>query len=279
MILGNGVGRALVRSFLLSGWILLGSVIYLVVRRVGGSASRRIIRVWYRGVCVASGLRLNVIGRPVDTPSTMYVANHCSYFDVPLLGSLMDGWFVAKREVAGWPVLGFLAKISPTVFIERRSGAVTRALEALVKRLHTGDSLILFPEGGTNDGTAIKPFKSALFSVAEQRDGATIVRVQPISIAYTHLGEDPITREGLQTVAWFDEGDDGVLLHLWNLLKKGGLSVTIRFHPPVTIEGFETRKSLAIHCQNQVEKGVAMSLFASCIPGFSETVLADCPET
>ena len=95
-------------------------------------------------------------------------SNHVSYTDITVLGSLIAGSFIAKAEVAGWPLFGWLAKLQRTVFVDRRVRSTRSQRDAMTERLAVGDALILFPEGTSSDGNRVLPFKSALFSAAEK---------------------------------------------------------------------------------------------------------------
>ncbi|HCP00115.1 MAG TPA: 1-acyl-sn-glycerol-3-phosphate acyltransferase, partial [Rhodospirillaceae bacterium] len=128
------------------------------------------IPLWYHRVCCRLlGVRLEVFGRRSRQRPTLFVGNHSSYLDIPIYGALIRGSFVAKSEVAEWPLFGLLAKLQRSVFVDRRMRTSRIQATALGRRLEAGDSMILFPEGTSDDGNHIMPFKSALLSVAEYR--------------------------------------------------------------------------------------------------------------
>ena len=97
----------------------------------------------------------------------LFAANHVSYLDITVLGSLLDASFIAKTEVAGWPLFGWLARLQRSVFIDRRARSTAHQRDSIAARLAAGEALILFPEGTSGDGNRLLPFKSALFSVAD----------------------------------------------------------------------------------------------------------------
>ena len=90
-----------------------------------------------------------------STRPTLFVANHCSYSDVMVLGSVIVGSFVAKAEVARWPIFGLLAKLQNTVFVERTGIRARAQRDGMIQRLAAGDNLILFPEGTSDDGNTV----------------------------------------------------------------------------------------------------------------------------
>ncbi|MBT5572277.1 MAG: 1-acyl-sn-glycerol-3-phosphate acyltransferase, partial [Alphaproteobacteria bacterium] len=113
--------------------------------------SRR-IPLWYHRICCRLlGIRLEVFGRRSKARPTLFVANHSSYLDIPIYGALIPGSFVAKSEVGEWPFFGTLAKLQRSVFVDRRVRSSQLQATALGKRLAAGDSMILFPEGTSND--------------------------------------------------------------------------------------------------------------------------------
>jgi len=215
--------------------------------------------LWYhRQCCRILGFQLERRGRRSGRHPTLFVANHVSYFDITIIGALIPASFVAKAEVARWPLFGWLAKLQRTAFIERRGLRTAAHRDALAERLEAGDDLILFPEGTSSDGNSILPFKSALFSVAEYRPAGKPLTVQPVSIAYTRLDGVPMGRYLRPFFAWY--GDMEMGSHLWEALGLGRVSVVVEFHPPVTIEEFGSRKALAAHCERQIAVGLSSAL-------------------
>src|SRR5262249_22840014 len=143
---------------------------------------------YHRWCCRILGLKVRRIGRPTTMRPVLFAANHVSYIDISVLGSLIPGSFVAKTEVAGWPLFGLLAKLQRSVFVDRRVRTTAHQRDAITERLAHREALILFPEGTSGDGNRVLPFKSALFSVASQRlDEAGPIIVQPVSVTYTRV--------------------------------------------------------------------------------------------
>lgn len=220
---------------------------------------RKRLPLWYhRCCCWILGLRVERRGLQSVRHPTLYVSNHASYFDIEALGSLIAGSFVAKREVANWPLFGWLAKLQGSVFIERRGKQAAAHRDEMGARLEAGDDLILFAEGTSGDGNRVLPFKSALFSVAKVRPGGQPLAVQPVSIAYTKLDGVPMGRYLRPFFAWY--GDMELASHLWQAVGFGRVTVEVEFHPVVTLDEFASRKALAEHCQARVSEGVAVAL-------------------
>ncbi|MBV8407195.1 MAG: 1-acyl-sn-glycerol-3-phosphate acyltransferase [Alphaproteobacteria bacterium] len=210
--------------------------------------------LYHRTVCTILGIKVRVHGtRSTQTP-TLYVCNHVSYLDIEVLGALIPGSFVAKAEVATWPWFSTLAKAQRTIFIERRTGKTSSSRDEIMRRLDTGDNLMLFPEGTSSDGTRVLPFRSALFGVAQLRREDKPITVQPVAIAYTRLDGIPLGRYWRPLFAWF--GDLDLVPHLWQMVCLGETEAVVAFFPTVDIERLGDRKKLAEHCFRQVSSGV-----------------------
>jgi 1-acyl-sn-glycerol-3-phosphate acyltransferase len=213
-------------------------------------------RAWHRGCCALFGLEITVRGEPVASGATLYVANHVSYLDISVLGSVLNVPFVAKREVASWPVIGLIGRLGETMFIDRAAAHTAGQRDALATRLAAGERLILFAEGTSSSGGRVLPFKSALFGALERASPNPPIRVQPVTIAY------PRFRGGLTIVyafrplyAWY--GDMTLLPHIWSALGLPGAEVEVRFHAPVLASDFASRKALARHAEQEVANGLA----------------------
>ncbi len=218
---------------------------------------------WVHGnLCRALNIRIMTEGRPHEGATTLFVSNHVSWVDILVLGKVIKGaCFIAKQEMSGWPVLGYLAGLQRTIFIDRgrRSDAVNQKQE-LHDRMKEGDNLILFPEGTTSDGARVLPFKSALFGVTEkvmhlhvdEQGHVDELMVQPVTIVYRRINNMPVNRNSLFKVAWIGDMDLGP--HLWSFLRLLKVEVEVHFHKPVSRNLFKTRKELATYCHRTVEK-------------------------
>jgi lyso-ornithine lipid O-acyltransferase len=220
--------------------------------------ARRLPRFYHGWSARILGFHIKAEGERSSLRPTLFVSNHTSYLDIEILGALIEGSFVAKREVARWPFFGWLAKLQRTVFVDRRVRSTAAQRDAIRERLDAGDNLILFPEGTANDGNRVLPFKSALFSVADYSGRSGALTVQPVSLAYTRLDGIPLGRFYRPFFAWY--GDMELAPHLWAMLGLGTVEVAVTFHPPVTLAQFGSRKALAEHCHRVIAHGVAGAL-------------------
>ena len=250
--------RAVIRLLLYLGFTLLMLPVQAVALMFGLPLAKRLPLWYHRRCCPILGLKVERRGQQSEVHPTLYVSNHVSYFDIMVLGSLIEGSFVAKAEVAQWPLFGWLAKLQRSVFVERRSAKVTLHRDEMSERLEAGDSLVLFPEGTSGDGNRVLPFKSALFAAAEQRPRGRPLPVQPVSIAYTQLDDVPMGRYLRPFFAWY--GDMDLASHIWQAAGLGWVTVVVEFHTPATIEALGSRKLLSDYCHAHVAAGVSAAL-------------------
>jgi lyso-ornithine lipid O-acyltransferase len=218
---------------------------------------------YHKLLCRIFGIRVMVLGTPVTDSGVLLVANHASYFDTLVMSATRVVSFVAKSEVAAWPLFGLMAKLQNSVFVERtRRKQTGEARDVLRERLMQGDALVLFPEGTSSDGNRVLPFKSALMGAAESdigRDGQVrYVPVQPVSITYVAAHGIPLGRENRPLFAWY--GDMALLSHLWEAFAAGPLDVIVEFHPPLTAGPGRGRKQLAIEAEAMVRAGQRRAL-------------------
>lgn len=252
------VADALVRLVLWCGWTLLLLPLQIVAVGLDLELARRIPILYHRGNLRLFRVDLLVEGRINATRPTLFISNHSSYFDILILASLIQGSFVAKAEVEGWPLIGLLARLQSSVFIERRIAATRGARDRIERRLRAGHNLILFPEGTTSDGNRLLAFRTALFGFAEGALAGAGLAVQPVTLAYTHQNGIPIGHANRARVAWF--GDMELVSHLWSFVRLGRLTVTVRFHPVVDAGRFASRKALAAHCHETIRRGLEDAL-------------------
>jgi 1-acyl-sn-glycerol-3-phosphate acyltransferase len=185
------------------------------------------------------GVRIKTIGKPLTGEGVLIVANHTSWLDIIVFSAVGHVSFVAKAEVATWPLFSTLAKLQETVFVERtRRHATGEARDLIRERLLAGDTLVLFPEGTSNDGN---------------KGGERAVRVQPVSTAYVSLHGMPMGRENRPLYAWY--GDMELVPHLWEALKTGPIDVLVEFHAPMDVDQLGGRKALAARAEAIVRRG------------------------
>lgn len=218
---------------------------------------RRAPRLWHRMVVRLLGLRIHIHGVPTQQRPLLIAANHVSWTDIMALAASSDVHFIAKAEVAGWPLFGLLARMQRTVFIDRnRPGSAGEQASTIAARLANGEPMVLFAEGTTSDGNFVLPFKSSLFAAAQmtlettsEAGGGSAV-VQPVAIAYTRLHGMPMGRRNRIKASWI--GDQTLIPHLGRLLARGGIDVELHFGEPIAFGSEISRKQIARNAENQV---------------------------
>jgi 1-acyl-sn-glycerol-3-phosphate acyltransferase len=247
--------RAVRRGSCVFAWTLLCMGILAVCLMLPGRAKVVYARLYWSMVCRLLGLRVRVIGRAVNATRgqpVVFVSNHSSWLDIPVLGGRLDACFVSKDEVGSWPIVGTVARLGRTVFISRHRRAIGRERKAMRERLAAGDSLVLFPEGTTSDGSRVLPFRSSFLAIAEGFDPPLI---QPVSVVYDRLDGLPAGRASRPVFAWY--GDMDLATHFWRFARHRGLRASILLHSPVDPTRFASRKELSHAVWQVVADGAA----------------------
>jgi 1-acyl-sn-glycerol-3-phosphate acyltransferase len=251
-----------VRAFLVLATFFLFTVPLMPVQLVflaTGSRYARTFPHWYhRQVCRIVGIRLHIDGEVAEEQGVLLISNHVSWLDITVLSAVVPVSFVAKQEVASWPFVSWLAKLQRSVFVDRmRRDQVGHRANEILRRLQSGDHVVLFAEGTSSDGNSVVPFKTALFAAVKPIGGALMganVSAQTLALTYTKLYGLPLCRRGRPVVAWY--GDMDMASHAWKLLGLGPLDVYIRIGPPVPLDQFPDRKALARYAEEKVRSDV-----------------------
>jgi 1-acyl-sn-glycerol-3-phosphate acyltransferase len=179
------------------------------------------------------------------------IANHVSYVDGIVLGSIFPIVFVSKREVKSWPVVGQWNVLCGTIFINRqRKNQVGLLIEEMTRKLKHEANILLFPEGTSTNGEKMLPFQTAPLA-APLRNRSIIV---PATVAYKTIDEQPVTTANRDFVYWY--GDMEFVTHFWNLLGRRSVEVLVTIQPKIECYRYPDnsagRKKLAEDCYNRV---------------------------
>ena len=227
------------------------------VRRGGALAGRLPVLV-HRLFLRLFGLRVVVRGTPPAGEPALVLANHVSWLDIPVVGSLGPLSFVAKAEVAGWPGIGFLARLQRTVFIDRARKTHTAVVNRTVAgRLARGDTIVLFAEGTTGDGNRVLPFRSSLVGAARAaltEGGLERIQLQPLAIAYVRRNGLPVTRRERPEIAWY--GDMDLAPHIAAFLREGPIDAVIVWGEPIPFDASADRKRATAEAGLAVQRAV-----------------------
>jgi 1-acyl-sn-glycerol-3-phosphate acyltransferase len=204
----------------------------------------RMLRLWHRVNCRAFGLRIHQKGELTTKRPLVVASNHVSWTDISVIGSRCDVSFIAKADMAAWPVMGWLARLQRTIFIEReRRRTSGKQAGEIARRLAGGEAIVLFAEGTTGDGNMILPFKSTLFGAATmalQEGVVDKVYIQPLTIAYTRVQGMPMGRRDRPLAAWI--GDTELVPHAAALLSEGAVDVELHFGEAIEFSAGDSRK-------------------------------------
>ncbi|WP_340241174.1 lysophospholipid acyltransferase family protein [Sulfitobacter pontiacus] len=242
----------LLRGMTLASVVLVGLVILLAIRLIerplygqGRPVTPHITQIVCKIAFWIMGLRRAVIGTPMRHRGAV-VANHTSWLDIFSLNAAQRIYFVSKSEVASWPGIGWLAKATGTLFIERNPKHARKQTEVFQRRLLDNHRLLFFPEGTSTDGLQVLPFKTTLFQSFFAPELRDLIWVQPVTVVYTAPdGTDP------RFYGWWgDMSFGGHLLRTLASLRQG--QVTTIYHTPLAVADFENRKALAQACEAQV---------------------------
>ncbi|HSF90838.1 MAG TPA: lysophospholipid acyltransferase family protein [Paracoccaceae bacterium] len=212
-----------------------------------------IVRAWGAMGLLASGLRLEVTGTPMNHGGAL-VANHASWLDIFVMHAAAKIFFVAKSEVRSWPGIGFLARVTGTMFIERRATEAKRQQMLLLARMQRGHRLCFFPEGTSTDGRRVLDFKSTLFAAFHTPELIEHVWVQPATITY-------IAPKGREATFYGWWGDMSFGEHVFAVLalSRGG-KVHVTLHEPVPAADFANRKTMAAYATDIVRVQLAENI-------------------
>lgn len=233
---------------------------------------RAVPHLYHRMLCVLIGVRIREVGTRSTASPMLILSNHVSWLDISVITALAPVVFVAKSEVATWPLFGWLAKLQRTIFINRKArhqtGAATREIAG---RLLGGDAVVLFAEGTSSDGVRVLPFRSSLVGAVHHALGATTqhshVTVQPMSLAYVGLSGVPMGRALRERVAWY--GDADLIPHLAHVLASGAVDVTVSWGQPIAYDMSADRKAIARDAEKSVRRMTIAALRAA--PAAGET--------
>lgn len=210
--------------------IFLGLALLVVTGAFWNPLAKRVkvVKRWWLGhIMKLMSVEVEVYGVKPEKESDkgiIFVSNHVSWLDIPLIGGLQQLNFLSKAEVKKWPLVGKLADGTGTLFIQRGSGDSHSMVRQIAERVNNGHSVLFFPEGTTTDGTSVKRFHPKLFRVACHTDA----KFYPVIINYEVDGEP------FNPVAFID--DDEFAEHLWHLLSFSHIKARVEFLPAVSLE-------------------------------------------
>lgn len=177
-------------------------------------------RFCFRWACRCLGLNIHQHGSP-SNDTVLFVSNHISWSDIPILGSLAPIRFLSKAEVGQWPLIGWLARQADTLFIHRGGGQARRVRGQIIENLQAGENVLVYPEGTTSAGLTVLPFHGLLLRAAPESK----TPIQPVTITYRRDGRPDHLAPFI--------GEDEFHSHLLRMLRQPSARVDVVFHEPV----------------------------------------------
>lgn len=240
-----------IRGFLILTILALGVLLILPLRLIElifAGPRRPVTGLWVQGVCrlclAVMGIRLKRHGRPMSGPGAI-VANHSSWLDIFVLNAAMPVFFVSKAEVANWPGINILTRVTNTHFVTRDPKLARQQAEEFAARTAAGHRLLFFPEGTSSDGRRILPFKPTLFQGFLDPALPQGLAIQPVTVTY----HAPKNRDPRFFGWWGSLNLGGHLLGVLAQHPQGRVTVTL--HDPIPAEG-HSRKTLCAQAESTI---------------------------
>lgn len=202
---------------------------------------RRVARRWLMQLLGILDVQVKVHGR-VPEGAVFLVSNHVSWLDIPVIGACLPVHFLSKAEVRDWPLIGRLAVAAGTLFIRRGAGESGRKAQELASHLRAGRPVLVFPEGTTTTGEGVRTFFPQLF----QAPLLAGVPVQPLAIRYRDAAGQPDAQLAFV-------GDDAFHTHLWALLLRDRIRVTLTFCDPLTPAPDADGRQVATEARSRIQ--------------------------
>jgi 1-acyl-sn-glycerol-3-phosphate acyltransferase len=249
----------------LAAWILILRTLHL-------PGVDRASLCYSRAMCALLRVRVSVQGTPPQG-AVLVVSNHASWLDIIVISAHAPTMFVAKREVSRWPLIGAVARLRGTIFVDRERRHQSAAANAeIAQRLTEEQPVVLFAEGTSSDGNRVLPFRSALFgavkdAVMAPRAGVSqSICVQPLAITYTHLNGLPMGRRMRPAVAWY--GDVDFVPHLKQFVQSGAVDAVLAWGEGRAYDGAVNRKVLMAALETSV-RDLHVRTLQGRLPGHS----------
>jgi 1-acyl-sn-glycerol-3-phosphate acyltransferase len=219
-------------------------------------AGRRTPAYFNRLLCAALGVRVRVHGRSEEAARGLIVANHVSWLDIPVLGSIEPMTFLAKTEVGAPALVGRIAQLQGVIFVDRRRlRGLPKVNAQIVQAMARGDPVVLFAEATTGDGNRLLRFRSSHFEAVRQAAlsgrGADAV-VQPVFLDYSRMAGMALGRRERPLIAWY--GDMTFFSHFWRFLRAGGIGCDVYFGAPMRVSPESGRKTIARSTEMKVRE-------------------------
>jgi 1-acyl-sn-glycerol-3-phosphate acyltransferase len=235
---------------------IAASLLFRIIFLFASSAKQK--RVAIALTQMGARLLLRVLGIAIHTPrpflslpeqGCLVVSNHQSYLDILVLSAHFPVQFVAKKDIASWPLIGWMAQLGNTIFIDRGSTRQSwQCAQSIITSLQEGTHVLVFPEGTSTNGTQVLPFKSLLFCAA-LKTGSPVL---PLTLNYTTINEQPLNHQTRDLCCW--HGEMEFVSHFWNVLSLQSIEVFLEAHDMLNPLHSTTAQELAQRAYENVAR-------------------------
>lgn len=205
---------------------------------------------FYRRIARGFVAKVELRGTASTKPGTLYICNHITWLDIPVIASVIDTEFIAMDDIADWPLIGAMAARTNTLFISRTQRHQAQAqIEHMIALLQSGVNLMLFAEGTTSPGANVLPFRSSLFAAAP-----FAAAVQPVFVGYRKHGGMRLSDDEMAAIAWTEDGGP-----LPNARRIAAMKVeaVVTLLDPAPPSASTNRRALASYCFDAVSGSYA----------------------
>ncbi|MCD9879303.1 lysophospholipid acyltransferase family protein [Streptomyces guryensis] len=231
----TGSATAVPRAVLRMAAVVVLMLVGIMLLPLGGRIPAELVKRWCRWIVRAAGVQVRITGTAAPTGGLLLAANHISWLDIPLLAAVRPARMLAKSDIRGWPVAGWLTASSGALFIDReRLRALPETVARIADALRDGHAVAVFPEGSTWCGRAQGNFRRAVFQAALDAD----VPVQPVRLRYRIAG-------GTASTAPAFIGDDSLLASVWRVVSARGIVAEVDVRDALAPGSHPDRRSLA----------------------------------
>jgi 1-acyl-sn-glycerol-3-phosphate acyltransferase len=216
-------------------------------------------KVWANWNNFVLGIKVKLINGDLIEKGQNYfiIGNHLSYLDAILISCKKPGLFAGKKEVKYWPLLGQLAWLGGTIFIDRSQRGPTATkpyIGQIAEYLKQGLTILVFPEGTSSNGEGVLPFKKTIFSSPI----LAATPILPITLRYISVNKQPFGPDNRDLVTW--HSDMTFVDHFWGVLKLKEFEVEVIINPPIKErprnenDVFPQAKELSVKAHDVIEK-------------------------
>jgi 1-acyl-sn-glycerol-3-phosphate acyltransferase len=240
--------RAILRILLLVLWLTISLISQIAGFLLRTGDGRHLRLRFYRGALRILGIRIQEFGTFSSRRPLFLVANHVSYLDIFILGSLIPAVFVSKYEVRHWPLVGWIAAIQKTIFISRKPSRAASEVTPITEALNDAYNVIVFPEGTSTDGQQVSRFKTTLFEAPIQANAF----IQPVGLVYRDRRGGELSEKDRAFYTW---GTDAPFFtHFLKLIVRPGVLVEVWIRPVIAPD--QSRKQLANQAEQRVRSPI-----------------------